>query len=142
MSAWSYWPLISDLPSEIFRIRTVDAAPAWRQPDGCYDHTEIQKETKISENIVDIKKAKQRQEISLWVLRNVHAKARFFIGVLGVYNNVFFTVQNYVLNMYHKFKLLKNLARTIFTSSKHANFPSKMSALSHDKDDTEWFARM
>ena len=56
----AYWPLISHLPSEIFRIRTVDAAPASHQPDGCYDHTEIQKETKINENIVDIKKAKQR----------------------------------------------------------------------------------
>ena len=51
--------------SEIFRIRTVDASPASRQPDGCYDHTEIQKETKINENIVDIKKAKRRYEISL-----------------------------------------------------------------------------
>ena len=41
-------------------MRTVDAAPESRQPDGCYDHTEIPKETKINENIVDIKKAKRR----------------------------------------------------------------------------------
>ena len=74
----------------------MDAAPASRQPDGCYDHTEIQKETKINENIVDIKKAKRRYKISLSVLRNVHAKARYFIGVLSVCNNVFFTVHNYV----------------------------------------------
>ena len=41
-------------------MRTVDAAPESCQPDGCYDHTEIPKETKINENIVDIKKAKRR----------------------------------------------------------------------------------
>ena len=46
-----------------------------------------------------------------------------------------FLVLQYVQNMYFKFKLVNYLAKPILLSSKPANLPSRMSALSRDQND-------
>ena len=46
-----------------------------------------------------------------------------------------FLVLQYLQNMYLKFKLVNYLAKPIFLSSKLANLPSRMSALSRGQND-------